>query len=197
MRWACDTTRPSTVSHGYYRQRSPAGQRRCHDYRSDSQADDAAGVLATAGSSLQPSNVLSILRDELRDNPAGRGHRLRTHTDVASALTCPFLVVLSARRLLRDEVLVVPRAGVVGGLHRSGLVCFRLERRRLVVLGSLIEPDEQLGRSWLDHGDINRLTSERADVVEASEAREDNECYLLTVRSTEHVGTEEPGDAVH
>ena len=34
--------RPSTVSHGHYRQRSPAGQRRYHDYRSDSQADAAA-----------------------------------------------------------------------------------------------------------------------------------------------------------
>jgi hypothetical protein len=44
VRWACDTTRPSTVSHGHYRQRSPAGQRRCHDYRSDSQAGVVPGA---------------------------------------------------------------------------------------------------------------------------------------------------------
>jgi phytoene dehydrogenase-like protein len=41
---ACDTTRRSTVSHGPYWQRSSAGQRRRHDHRYDSQADNELGV---------------------------------------------------------------------------------------------------------------------------------------------------------
>jgi hypothetical protein len=56
-----------------------------------------------------------------------------------------------ARRLscshirVRDEVLV--GLSCVGGtLYRS---CH--ERCCLIVLGSLVKPDEQLGRSWLDH----------------------------------------------
>jgi hypothetical protein len=68
VRRACDRAGPSMVNHGHLTAQNPAGQRPDHDEQSGSK-------LMTPRSSLRPPHVLRVPRDQLRDNPAGHGHR--------------------------------------------------------------------------------------------------------------------------